>query len=119
MSAAMLGYATRQEAAAAFGGNPNAVRIGRLADGSWAICWANGAVTGRDAKRLAPKRIRWASAVITVSIEVTEEQRRRLALHHACASDRASDDEMRFWAQAELGAWLMSLEGEEGQRHAE
>jgi hypothetical protein len=92
--------------------NPNVASIRQFWDGSWCVTWANGAVTDKRGQRIAPKFVRWApEPLLTVTITVDPDLRRKVAMLRPCKRDEADDDEVRQWFAAELEAQLEALRG--------
>jgi hypothetical protein len=107
-----LGYPAREEAreACAADINPNVRRVGQLVDGSWAIEWYTGQVSGKDGGLIPKQVVRWAERpVVAVSIEVTEELRRRVAIARPCKRELADDTELRVWLLEGLAAQLATV----------
>lgn len=114
-----LGFATRDAAErdVQHPENPHVSRIGLLDDGSWAVQWRSGVVTGPHGA-IPASFVRWApEPVIGIVFHASDELRRRVALAMPCARELADDGELRRWlvdaVQRELTAALLDSSARE------
>lgn len=108
-----MGYASRKAASddSLAEDNPNVRDIRQLIDGSWVPVWATGAVTDKRGRRIKPEMIEWApEPMLTISVEITDEMRRKVARRRVCNGELATNDELRLWAVNVLAAGIAALE---------